>query len=777
MRRRVSPNLPAKKSAIALHFIPSRPVGRRRGIVIKHLHIVDGKIHVHAGSTGISTTKAFTHGRIAFDIRTRLATFGSNLPPVAIPSGFRAFDGAVLSLQLVGPDGTLRPQTRSGVLRQVFDKKGSPIGLFRIPGQSKTPARNKPEDGWTVEVFKFRAYFTHPGVNLSGEIPEWLEVSIKRQRNYWNQLSWLCREARRACSPVPTAEIIGFVQKTILPKLDEFNNWLVRSNQKIKHPNNLKVAEPGIDALWSFAGQLRRRIDKNQQVPVGLLEEVIAFGERYKPDYTPYNAFESSLDLTMKAEAANMGLRPYEKRALDARLKNVLANRKTRKLSWSDGWPNIKFHDSPDAKDWNLQYYFNQPDVKASGLEDGSGANGLDFEAPLPPQATGHPQLHGIAAKNKLRVATINVPSGERGKSFKFKFVVLQHRDFPENSNIKQWELSFVDGKLWLLLTVERQYAVTVSSPIGAGLDIGWRRIDEGIRIGVLYNPATKGFREIVIDLQKSPGDQKNRKADFRVNLGPTRWERRNVQRIIPDWKEGDTLPGTLELRRVLSARRSELKDHAKVHLREHLGDNVPSWFEKAGRKGLRQLADEMKDDNTVQGIVSSLITETDALNDLARYYLERSTARLEYGYHQVAYDVCHYLKESGVTYLVVESNFLAKVAQEGGRVQEESNDAYALKNSRKYRHFAGVKKFVSILRQTAGKCGIVVSDISSENTTRICQHCDHPNPATAKESFQCEKCERLIHQDQNAAINLSRFANQSDLVQGTEKKRVRSVT
>jgi transposase len=40
-----------------------------------------------------------------------------------------------------------------------------------------------------------------------------------------------------------------------------------------------------------------------------------------------------------------------------------------------------------------------------------------------------------------------------------------------------------------------------------------------------------------------------------------------------------------------------------------------------------------------------------------------------------------------------------------------------------------------------------------------MCQYCNHLNPSTEKDRFQCEACGRTIDQDYNAAVNLSRFA------------------
>jgi hypothetical protein len=52
---------------------------------------------------------------------------------------------------------------------------------------------------------------------------------------------------------------------------------------------------------------LRSRIEKNRAVPTDLLEQVVAFSERFKADYAPLNEFMSSLNSIASAEAGAWG--------------------------------------------------------------------------------------------------------------------------------------------------------------------------------------------------------------------------------------------------------------------------------------------------------------------------------------------------------------------------------------------------------------------------------------------------------------------------------------
>jgi hypothetical protein len=222
--------------------------------MIQQLTYVDGCIHVHAAETSLKITKAFTHGSLTFDTKTRTATF-AQLPPVAVPSEVELREGEALNFQLVGPDGSPRKQRRSGVL--TADKKRPEI--LRIGGMAQSPRRFPAEEGWRNEIYKYRAYFTHPGINTTVEgeyqeftqLPEWLKECIGRQKAFWNRLAWLRRDACRKCSPVPTAEIAEFVANTILPEIDAYNLMLgrKRTKEKMRHPAKLKIEEPGVDGL------------------------------------------------------------------------------------------------------------------------------------------------------------------------------------------------------------------------------------------------------------------------------------------------------------------------------------------------------------------------------------------------------------------------------------------------------------------------------------------------------------------------------------------------
>jgi hypothetical protein len=730
--------------------------------VIKKLTYNDNCVFVHPDDKSLKTVKAFTHGSIVFDVNARKVTF-AKLPAVDVPEGLKIEEGATLNFLLMAPDGTLRKQIRNGVL-QANEKQP---GFLRIGGMAQSPRKFSREDGWGNMIYKYRAYFTHPGLTTDTELPVWLKDSIKRQKEYWNRLAWLCREARRKCSPVKSEEIAAFVKTEILPAIDTLNDSLGRSKDKMKHPAKLKIEDPGVDGLWKFAGELRHRVEKDRPVPPGLLEKVIAFAEQFKADYTALNDFMNNLPSIAEREAETLHLRRFEVRPTLASFRATLDRRKTTKAAWSEGWPLIKYPDSPKAADWGLHYYFNKAGIGSDLLEEGDGVPGLSFGPALSPAKTGHENLVGGATKRRLREAEISI-SGSNKERWDFHFGVLEHRPLPKHSHLKEWKLLFQDGALWLCLVVELQQPLPEPSTLAAGLDIGWRRTEEGIRFGTLYEPATKTIHELIINFQRSPKDPKQR-VPFRIDLGPTRWEKRNIIKLLPKWKPGDGIPNSLEIKAALQTRRDYFKDTAKILLCKHLGEKTPAWLDKAGRSGLLHLKEEFKDDADVQEILNTWATNDEQVGKLASKYSARVTRRVEYGQQQVAHDVCRYLQQKDIARLVVEKNFLAKIAQ-----HQDNSDPESLKRSQKYRQFAAVGRFVSKLKDTAVKYGQVVDSDEATNTTRMCQYCNHLNPATEKEKMDCEGCGREIKLDDNAAINLSRFASDPELAElahGTQSK------
>jgi hypothetical protein len=738
--------------------------------MIDHLSVTgETTVEVHLAKISLKATKAFTHGSIVFNTNAQIVTFGK-VDPVPIPPGLVLKEGVMLQFSLMSPDGNARKQKREGILRG--DEKRP--GILWISGHAQTERRFPAAEGWSNIVYKYRAYCTHPGLKTDEHIPDWLKESGARQREYWNRLAWLCREARRQCSPVAIEQIKEFVQNTILPAIDQFNDNTENPKDKMKHPAKLKIEAPGVDGLWHFVGELRTRMKKKLPVPEELLDTVVKFAEQFRPDYTPLDKFLKSLPEIIDREAKNLKLRPFEKRRIATSFKAVLDQRKTLKTSWSEGWPLIQYSDSPRAGDWGIHYYFNKAGVESSLLETSKGVPGLTFAPPI--NKSELQQSGSCHSRRKLREAEISLPNGQGGQ-WTYRFGILQHRPLPENSHIKEWKLIYEDAsewknsRLWLCLVLEVQNPIPQPSELCAGLDIGWRRTKEGLRFGTLYEPVSKTFHELTIDFGRSPHDDKNR-VPFYIKMGPTRENKRQICTIQPSWKASDPYLNGLEIRNFLQMRRDHEKDAAKLQLRLCAGEYLPPWFDKAGRRGMLQLQASIREletkqqklepwQQTVLMLLDDWQKKDEAIGGMVNHYGGRLVRRLQDSQYEVANDVCRFLKSKEITRIIVENNFLAKLSQ-----RHDNEDPESLKRSQKYRQFAAVGRFLSILKNVSVKYGMLVESHEAKNTTRMCQFCNHLNPTMDKEVYQCENCHRVIKQDQNASVNLSRFADNKELAE-----------
>jgi hypothetical protein len=717
--------------------------------MLSKITLVENILHVHAEEISLKNTKAFTHGTVVFNAEG--VTFAS-FPPLPLPAGLAPIDKLTLDLQLVGPDGELRKQTRTITL--IANEKVP--GEFRAAGKSKTESLHTAALGWKYANYKFRAYFTHLGIKTD-PLPKWIEDSVTRQRLLWNALAALCRNARRACSSVPEDEFLLFIKETVLPAFKTYNDSLGRKGAKLKmkEPKKLKEENPSPDALWKLAGSLKHRIEEGKPVPPGLLEKVEAFTSKYKTDYSPLNTFLNNRGNIAAEEAKKYGLKHWEKKSVITSFESTLKLRKTKMMKFGEGWPRLKERLPLQVSDWNISYNFGQGGVDSAELLTEKGVPGLNLGANLAPSATGHKKMlpTSSAAKRMIRPATISI-AGENKERWVYNFCVLEHRHLPEGSLVKEWKLTHQDGNLWLNLIIA--YPTAPQEKIEAqmntaGLDIGWRRNNEGIKFGVLYEPVTQSFNELTVDLTKIAADPTKR-TPFRIDFGPGKHLRRHTADYLPNWKPGDEIPNAIDLREILRSRMDKVKDEAKNKIQEVLGDETPVWIKKVGRRGMLKMKDETyKGNPAIVELLSAWAVKDEKLGKVFSTFSENITRRIQYGKYQVAHDVARFLHSKGVHRLNVEAKFLANAA-----TNQTNNDEYSLKNSQRYRQFIGVAGFVAMLKEVAEKYGIEVVEVDAAYSSRTCSYCGNVNEGTQKLRFECA-CGREIDQDQNAAIIISR--------------------
>lgn len=696
-----------------------------------------------AADTSLATTMAFTHGTVIFDQQAGTVT-AARMPPLPIPAGLDLTPGRTLEMRLIAPDGTMKPRTRSGVVVERAP------GVLRIPGLSRNPASRTAEDGWGYTCRKYRAYLTHAGVPGSSSLPQWLIESVSRQRQLWNRIAVLCRAALRQCSDVTPGEVRAFVSNTILPAIDAFNAAQGRG-PKMRYPKELKVEEPSLTAVRRFIRTLNVRTKKGMPVPENLESVVIAWAQQHRADYTPIRAFERDLDRLIRQEADVLQLRFWERRAVGNALIAMLTRRIRNKLSYAKGWPKYVGSTDPRAENWGIHYYLNSTSAPGPAVF-GGGVRSLRLGEPLRPEQTGHPNASGkrFGLLRQFRSAEIAIPDRASGEVWRLAFSIVQHQPIPNDSILKEWKLVRSRKELQLVLVLQTRKGIppqpAASEPV-AGLDLGWRRDGDGVRVATLFNPVRKTYTTIFVDLENKAPDTALR-TPCHVCMGPSR---RGIRAVMAAAREN--LPGFLDSFagcRQLQQARDTAKDRLKSEIRTLLGDAAPEWLDRAGITRLQSLYSTTVHVGVKQRIAIWIEQDT-RLAALHREYSERIRARLRKGYELVSNDVGRMLKGDGIQTLAIEHRFLADVMQIPAGAGQE-----ALARGAHYRQWIAPGLLVRKLEQILPAYGIRITRRPAKNTTRYCHRCGGINEVGAALHFQCRECGALLNQDHNAAANLA---------------------
>jgi transposase len=679
-------------------------------------------------------------GTFVFDAASHTVRIGK-LPATLLPAGFQIEENSTLGFALVAPDGSLRTQTRTGVIVRSKD------GYLRINGKATSEPKHKVEDGWTVRVYRFRAYMKHPGIESDEALPQWIADSITRQRLFWNKLSYLCREARRASSGVPVEAIQNFIDESIRPSIDAFNNSLGRSRGKLAYPKVLKTEEPKIQGLWSFIVELRKRAEGGKPNPPDLEDAVRGFATRFKIDLTPVTKFQRDLSRLADNAAVEFGLRNWEFVSQKKSFEAVLKRRLKMKMKFTDGWPILKYPGQPGYDNWNISYYLNSASIRIADLNE-HGISSLRLGEPVSPASSGHPLMEKRRALNrKLRPAIISIVDKKTGSRFELRFGVLQSRQLPEEGWLKEWKLVHKEGKFWLCLIAQVRQPKADSNQAAAGVDIGWRRTETGIKIATVYDPTRKQSKEIHLDLNSAPTDTKVREQ-FVIRMGPDRtWRRHPILRTL----EGDNSFDALSR---WQRKQDAAKNVLKIKIQDILAEQTPVWLKEAGRSGIRKLL-ELFPQHSPELIAAieqwqKIDEEYTSISGPARKKLAR---RLEKGFEMVSRDLCGWLA-GHVGRIVIEEPFLKK---SGERVSADSS--IVLQRSTKYRHIAAPGTFLTKLQNIAPSYGLRVEKLPHADRTTRCYHCGFLNPSSENLYNVCGGCGNLINQDVNAAANLSSLA------------------
>jgi hypothetical protein len=705
--------------------------------MFSHTSLVGHVIHVHLAKASRSATTSFMRGTFVFDSASHTVALGK-FPAILLPSAFQLQEGCALSFALVAPDGNVKRQTRTGILVRSKD------GFLRIVGKLTNEPKHRAEDGWTIRMYRFRAYMKHAGIESDEVLPQWIFDSIMRQRLFWNKMSYLCREARRACSEVPAEVMKHFIAETVRPAIDSFNNSLGRSMGKLAYPKILRTEEPRIEGLWRFIGELEKRAESRKPNPPMLEETIRAFATQYKTDITPIMDFQRKFSKLAHDVAEEFSLRNWEFVSQKKSFESALKRRRKLKMNFTEGWPNLKYPDQPGYDNWNISYYLNSADIKIADLNN-QGVSSLRLGAPVRPASSGHPLMEKRrASTRKLRPALITIADKKTRSRFDLRFAVLQSRQFPEEGWLKEWKLVHKDGKLWLCLIVQVRQPKADSNPAAAGIDVGWRRTKTGIKIATAYDPTRKQSKEIHLDLASSPTDTKVREQ-FVIRMGPNRsWRRHPILNML----EGDNVFDALS---ALQHKQDTALEFLKLQIRDILGEDTPTGLKMSGRSGLKKMFELFPQKSPELIAVIEEWQKIDAkFRDTYGSARKNLAGRLEKGYEMVARDLCGWL-QGHVGRIVIEEAFLQKSAE-----HVSIDDPMSLRRAAKYRQIAAPGVFLTKLQNVARSYGLQLEKRPGANTTTNCYHCGFSNAPSKGLNYFCGGCGELIDQDLNAAANLS---------------------
>lgn len=717
--------------------------------MFSHTLLVGHVIHVHLAEASRSATTSFMRGTFVFDSASHTVRLGK-FPAILLPPELKIEEGSALRFALVAPDGSLKAQTRTGAVIRNRD------GFLRIIGKSMAEPKHKAEDGWAIRVYRFRAYMKHAGIESDETFPQWITDSVTRQRLFWNKLSYLCREARRACSDVPVEVIRNFIAETLRPSIDAFNNSLGRSSEKLKYPKVLRTEDPGIEGLWSFIGELKKREEGGKSNPTALENTIRKFAAQFKTDLVPIVNYQRDFPKLANDAAKEFGLRNWEFVSRKKSFEAILKRRRSLKMKITDGWPSLKYPDQPGYNNWNISYYLNSANIEISNF-DKRGISSLQLGEPVLPSSSGHPLMKMRRARTrKLRPALITIPDQRTCSRFDLRFGVLQNRQLPQEGWLKEWKLVHKDGKFWLCLIVQVRQPKADSNPAAAGISIGWRRTETGIKVATVYDPTRKQSKEVHLDLGSAPTDTKVREQ-FVVRMGPDRaWRRHpNLSSL-----EGDNVFDALS---ALQRTQDAAKDVLKIKIQDILGEETPVWLKKAGRSGLKRLMNLFPQSTQLIAAIEQW-QKVDA-GYVATYGPARKklAGRLEKGYEMVARDVCGWLT-GHVGRIVIEEPFLKRAAE-----QVSTDDPIGLRKSAKYRQIAAPGVFLIKLQSVAPAYGLQLEKLQSANTKTRCYHCGFLNRSSERLENPCGGCGELITQDLNAAANLSSLGSDTRLAADTK--------
>ena len=321
-----------------------------------------------------------------------------------------------------------------------------------------------------------------------------------------------------------------------------------------------------------------------------------------------------------------------------------------------------------------------------------------------------------------------------------FEFLINLHRELPANSFIKKVTLigtnKHIFGWEWAVaFTIEHEPSRTQSvlPARKCGIDMGWRKFEDYIRLGVLI-------------------DNEGRAIEFKLPFNATtastqRYNKKFISNpIIDDWR-------TLE---EVQRKSDFLLEELKVVLRELKPDNLPaeiadkfSYLTKMRQGGIVHLLYKMQELEVAiecQHAILAWKEKSDALRRRINAARDRMLARRNWAYENIALWIAENYSD-----IAWEGDLGLKVM---GEDAAKDNVNYALKHSGEHRHFAAIGELRSKLQLACKKTGANLVNCKAKDTSKLCAICKTPMDIGSPLFYRCANGHRLDN-DVNAGINL----------------------
>lgn len=369
-----------------------------------------------------------------------------------------------------------------------------------------------------------------------------------------------------------------------------------------------------------------------------------------------------------------------------------------------------------------------------------AGRHSIVQALPVPPEAYVHPSRseRERLARTKLTI-TVYTATGEDDRRIRrtLTFPMMLHRPMPPEARIK--ELEVVRKRVgsdfrWSVTFTCRMPSGTAapvnSSTMACGIDLGWRKTKDGLRVATLRDSAGNTRYIHMLSEKSNEFLEKMKHLDdlrSRIDTEFTELQDGLRERL----KEPEAAPEALRelLRSILASRKAK---HGKLFLLVREWRDNHSEFEPATLDYLDGCRKRLKRDQN----------EMDHLR-------EKVLASRTDFYRCRAAEIAQQYAIIGL-----EKFDLRKIAKVKTAV---GNNPQAPEEVRRMRQIANVSELRKWILLQAEKHGSEVRYCDPKNTTRTCRHCGHVNQECDPYDiwWTCNGCGKVWDQDENAADNI----------------------